>query len=863
MTRRIPDRVGALRTRRRQERVPAPITIEPLYDPASTQGEGVKPHAVRSGPPRPDPHHRRRRHRHLGRLSSRTRGRARTCCWSRRRSSPHGCTWHAAGLVGQLRGKRNLTRLMQNSVAVFDRLEAETGQAIQWHKVGSLRLASSPDRWSEIRRSMTQAKSFGVECHALSADGGQGDVPLHHRRGWHRGRGLHRGRRLCRSLCADHGLCEGGARKRRQDRGRRDASPTSSSKAAARSASSPITARIGCDILVNCAGLWAKRVGEMAGVADRRRRRRAPVFPHREEADAADRSSRRCAIPTTISTSSPIPAASPSAAGRTARGAAGAACRRSISAASCSPPTWTGWSCSPCRRRSACRSSTRSASRPSSTARSRSRPTASRSSGSRPSSTISISPAASPRASPHRAAPAQAMANWILARRSRHGPLALRRAPLRAGPGAGPLPRRARHRGLWRLLQDPLAGRGAALRRAACGARRCTTGSMQAGAVFGSKFGWERPNWFAAPGEDAAWTSRASRASRTGSTRWRASTDAIRERVALIDQTSFAKFEISGKGALAALNRIAANDLSGPPGKAVYTQLCNDKGGIEADVTIVHSADDLLFVITGSGFGVRDSAWIQRHLPRDSRIQMRDVTECMRHDQPLRPAGARGSAVGQRRRSLQRGFSVPRRRGRSRSATPWSLACASAMSASSATSSTCRRNSPPMSTRRCGRRARSHGIANAGYRAIESCRLEKGYLYWSGDITPDYNPYEAGLGFAVELEQGNFIGHDALWRASRQNGVKRKLCSFTLDGFAPLHGGEPILLDGKVVGRRQRAPGSATRSARPSPSATCPSSWHANQTSRSRRSATAMRRNAASAASTTPRWSGSRREGRP
>src|SRR4026209_2932437 len=81
----------------------------------------------------------------------------------------HGCTWHAAGLVGQLRGKRNLTRLMQNSVAVFDRLEAETGQAIQWRKVGSLRLASSKSRWSEIRRSMTQAKSFGVECQSLSA----------------------------------------------------------------------------------------------------------------------------------------------------------------------------------------------------------------------------------------------------------------------------------------------------------------------------------------------------------------------------------------------------------------------------------------------------------------------------------------------------------------------------------------------------------------------------------------------------------------------------------------------------------------------------------------------------------------------
>ena len=78
-----------------------------------------------------------------------------------------GATWHAAGLVGQLRSKRNLTRLMQNSVAVLDRLEGESGVATDWKKVGSIRLASSPERWSEIRRAMTQAKSFGLECHMI------------------------------------------------------------------------------------------------------------------------------------------------------------------------------------------------------------------------------------------------------------------------------------------------------------------------------------------------------------------------------------------------------------------------------------------------------------------------------------------------------------------------------------------------------------------------------------------------------------------------------------------------------------------------------------------------------------------------
>jgi glycine cleavage system aminomethyltransferase T len=93
---------------------------------------------------------------------------------------------------------------------------------------------------------------------------------------------------------------------------------------------------------------------------------------------------------------------------------------------------------------------------------------------------------------------------------------------------------------------------------------------------------------------------------------------------------------------------------------------------------------------------------------------------------------------------------------------------------------------------------KAHGIANAGYRAIESARLEKGYLYWSGDISPDYNPYEAGLGFCVALGKGDFIGRTALLTA-KSEGVTRRLCSFTVEGFAPLHGGEAILHEGKVV----------------------------------------------------------------
>jgi 4-methylaminobutanoate oxidase (formaldehyde-forming) len=93
----------------------------------------------------------------------------------------------------------------------------------------------------------------------------------------------------------------------------------------------------------------------------------------------------------------------------------------------------------------------------------------------------------------------------------------------------------------------------------------------------------------------------------------------------------------------------------------------------------------------------------------------------------------------------------------------------------------------------------AHGIANAGYRAIDSCRMEKGYLYWSGDISPDYNPYEAGLGFCVALEKGDFIGREALAKI-KAGGLTRKLCSFTINCFAPLHGGEAIFHGGKIVG---------------------------------------------------------------
>jgi 4-methylaminobutanoate oxidase (formaldehyde-forming) len=316
-----------------------------------------------------------------------------------------------------------------------------------------------------------------------------------------------------------------------------------------------------------------------------------------------------------------------------------------------------------------------------------------------------------------------------------------------------------------------------------------------AGAVFGSRSGWERPNWFASEGVEPVdipsfedkpnWFSHVAGEHR-----------AIRERAVLIDQTSFAKFEISGAGAEAALQAIAANDLSGPPGKAIYSQLCNERGGIEADVTLVHVGVDHFYLITGSGFGLRDSGWVARHLPpavtiRDvtnafavvnicgprSRDILQSVTDADISNAAFPFLGARSLEVGNATVLAVRigyvgelGYElyIPQEFGAHVYGALWAA-------------------------------GKPHGIANAGYRAIDSCRMEKGYLYWSGDISPDYNPYEAGLGFCVALGKGEFVGSKAL-AAIKAEGVTRKLCSFTIEGFAPLHGGEAILLDGKVVG---------------------------------------------------------------
>ncbi len=204
-----------------------------------------------------------------------------------------------------------------------------------------------------------------------------------------------------------------------------------------------------------------------------------------------------------------------------------------------------------------------------------------------------------------------------------------------------------------------------------------------AGARFGNRFGWERANWFAKAGD--APDAPTFEGKPSGFDAVAREVAAIRSGVALIDQTSFAKFEVSGPGAFAALQGLVANDLSGGPGKVTYTQILNARGGIEADVTVLEPTAGRFVVMTGSGFGVRDGATIAAALPKDGTVVLREVTSAYA---VLNLCGPKSRTVLQSvsASDLSNAAFPSSVAASSRSATPRSWRAASAMSANSATS---------------------------------------------------------------------------------------------------------------------------------------------------------------------------------
>lgn len=317
-------------------------------------------------------------------------------------------------------------------------------------------------------------------------------------------------------------------------------------------------------------------------------------------------------------------------------------------------------------------------------------------------------------------------------------------------------------------------------------------------AVFGSKLGWERPNWFAPEGvepRDIPSMGRQNWFDAVGEEHRH-----VREKVGIFDQSSFAKFEISGPDALATLAHICANNVSKPTGRLTYTQLLNTRGGIEADLTVARIAEDRFYVVTGTGFRTHDLAWIREHVPNGADVKIEDITEAFGTLSLMGPqarsvleevtsADVSNAAFpfGHAREIAIAGATVRALRVTYVGELGWELhipigAIGEVFDA-------------------LMQAGKTWDLRPVGYRALESLRLEKGYRAWGSDITPNDTPYEAGLGWAVRRNSNSgFIGQKAL-QAIAGEPLTKRLAGFVIDDpDAVLVGRETILRNGQPVG---------------------------------------------------------------
>jgi len=301
-------------------------------------------------------------------------------------------------------------------------------------------------------------------------------------------------------------------------------------------------------------------------------------------------------------------------------------------------------------------------------------------------------------------------------------------------------------------------------------------------ASFGEKGGGERANWFEvnAPAGDETLRPQGW-AGRFWSPAIVAESLAARDTAALFDQGSFSKLELHGPGAAVALGRLCANEIDRPPGTAVYTQLLNPRGGIEADLTVTRLAQDRFRLVTGTAFGTRDLAWIRAHLPTDGSVAVQDVTGAHACLCLWGPAAREILAPLTDDDLSDPAFPFLRARAITVGAVPvfaqritfvgelgWELYC------------------PPEFGRTLWdmvwAAGHEHGLRAGGYRAIDSLRLEKGYRVWGADITPVTTPDEVGLGFAVRIDKpGGFIGREALLAQRDAGGPAYRLRCLVLD----------------------------------------------------------------------------------
>jgi heterotetrameric sarcosine oxidase gamma subunit len=323
-----------------------------------------------------------------------------------------------------------------------------------------------------------------------------------------------------------------------------------------------------------------------------------------------------------------------------------------------------------------------------------------------------------------------------------------------------------------------------------------------AGACFGDVNGWERPNWFAPPGVAPVYEYS------YGRQNWfpyaRAEAEAVRDRVGLFDQSSFAKFAVEGREALAVLNRLSTADMDVAEGRIVYTQWLNARGGIEADLTVTRLAENRFLVVTGCAVQTRDLARLKEAVQPGEQCVVTDITSGL----PML------SVMGPNARALLQ------------SITPDDLSNAAFPFATS------REIELGYARVRASRityvgelgyelyipaefaqgvydviveAGSGHGLKLCGLHTMNNCRMEKGYRHWGHDIGDEDTPLEAGLGFTIAWDKpGGFIGREALARRRQSNIRPKRLVAIALndtsDAVPMMHHEEPVYRDGVLVG---------------------------------------------------------------
>jgi glycine cleavage system T protein len=707
-----------------------------------------------------------------------------------------GSTFHSAGLVGQLRSALSLTRMMMNSVDLYRNLGAEVSLDTGWHEVGSLRLASSPERMEELTRQAGWAKTFGLPLELVSAEEAQRLFPPMSTEGVLGAAYLPTDGYIDPSQLT-FALVEGARR-----RGAEICEDTrvTGIDVAAGAVHGVVTdrGRIETELVVNAGGMFASEIGRLAGV-------NVPIIPMAHEYLITKPTGLGLDMPT-MRDPSLLVYFRPESGGLVMGGYERDPAPWGMDGI---PPDFNGklleedWDrFEPLMQNAIVRVPSL-----------------------RDAQVVKLvnGPEAFTPDGEFILGPSEVRGFWVAAGFCAHG--------LAGAGGMGRLVAEwivdgrpnldawemdSRRFGRHYVSREYTLARthevystyydvkypghersaGRPLRLSPAYPRL-----KELGAAFGEKSGWERANWFepnAARGDESlrprGW------AGRIWSPAIEAEHRACRESAAMFDFTSFAKIEVRGGEAAAFLERLCDNQVARGAGRLTYTQMLNKDGGIECDFTVTRLADRRFRIVTGTAFGRHDLSWIQEHAPDDGSVEVEDVTSgyaCIglwgpaarEILQSLTPVNVSNAAFPyMTARELPVG-SVPclALRVTYVGELGWELYCPAEF----------------------GLRlwdtiweaGAAHKLVAGGYKAVDSLRLEKGYRVWGSDIGPEVDPYQAGLGFCVKLDKGDFIGREALLRKREAPADTRLACLVLEEPHSVALGSEPVRVGGEIVGR--------------------------------------------------------------